>query len=227
MISLPGSSERSRTSSCGRVRGGRWRVVDRAGRCPVIHDRRASRLPADWEVALGAYAKLDVPGVIERVAGARDRRGVPAGVGDLRGVSPHAVREDARAPAPVGTRIRPPVSRTGCVLGQPWHQSSRSRWPTCSTSWWPISDASPKNGYLLPVGTAGRPPSTRSSPCVHRSPARKLFGWRELTNEVIRALDAREEHRLRLLGRPRAGAREAGDERVVTRSSKGASRRCR
>ena len=45
------------------------------------------------------------------------------------------------------------------------------------------------------VGEAGRP-SPNSILTVRASePGRhKLFGWRELTNEVIKALDAREEH---------------------------------
>lgn len=157
----------------------------------------ASRLPPDWQEALGAaYAKLDVPGVIDRVAGERA----------IGAVFPPAMETFAAYHHTPFARTRvvilgqDPYPTPGLAHGLAFSVKPSVKLPQSLANMFhelvaDIGCAFPKSGYLLPWARQGvlllnSILTVRASePGSH-----KLFGWRELTNEVIRALDAREEH---------------------------------
>ncbi|MFO0737273.1 MAG: uracil-DNA glycosylase [Labilithrix sp.] len=157
----------------------------------------ASRLPADWEAALGAaYAKLDVPGVIERVAGERATGAVFPPAWETFAAYHHTPFAKTR----VLLLGQDPYPTPGLAHGLAFSVKPGIKLPQSLANMFnelvaDIGCASPKNGYLLPWARQGvlllnSILTVRASePGSH-----KLFGWRELTNEVIRALDAREEH---------------------------------
>lgn len=157
----------------------------------------ASRLPADWEDALGAaYAKLDVPGVIERVAGERATGAVFPPAWETFAAYHHTPFAKTR----VLLLGQDPYPTPGLAHGLAFSVKPGIKLPQSLANMFnelvaDIGCAFPKNGYLLPWARQGvlllnSILTVRASePGSH-----KLFGWRELTNEVIRALDAREEH---------------------------------
>ena len=156
-----------------------------------------SRLPADWEAALGdAYAKLDVPGVIARVAAERARGAVFPPAWETFAAYHHTPFAKTR----VLLLGQDPYPTPGLAHGLAFSVKPGIKLPQSLANMFnelvaDIGCAFPKNGYLLPWARQGvlllnSILTVRASePGSH-----KLFGWRELTNEVIRALDAREEH---------------------------------
>lgn len=156
-----------------------------------------SRLPADWEAALGeAYAKLDVPGVIERVAKERANGAVFPPAWETFAAYHHTPFAKTR----VLILGQDPYPTPGFAHGLAFSVKPGIKMPQSLANMFHELAADegcpfPTSGYLLPWARQGvlllnSILTVRASePGSH-----KLFGWRELTNEVIRALDAREEH---------------------------------
>jgi uracil-DNA glycosylase len=157
----------------------------------------ASRLPADWEQALGAsYAALDVPGVIERVARERATGAVFPPAWETFTAFVHTPFARTR----VLILGQDPYPTPGLAHGLAFSVKRGIKLPQSLANMFhelvdDVGCAFPKHGYLLPWARQGvlllnSILTVRASePGSH-----KLFGWRELTNAVIRALDAREEH---------------------------------
>jgi uracil-DNA glycosylase len=157
----------------------------------------ASRLPADWVEALGeSYAALDVPGVIDRVAKER-------AVGAVFPPAWETFTAFVHTPF-ARTRVlilgQDPYPTPGLAHGLAFSVKRGVKLPLSLANMFQelvddIGCAYPTHGYLLPWARQGvlllnSILTVRASePGSH-----KLFGWRELTNAVIRALDAREEH---------------------------------
>jgi len=157
----------------------------------------ASRLPADWEAALGpAFAKLDVPAVIERVAKERARGAVFPPAWETFAAFHHTPFARTRVLVLGQDPYPTPGLAHGLAFsvkrGVPLPQSLANMFHELVAD---VGCAFPKHGYLLPWARQGvlllnSVLTVRASePGSH-----KLFGWRELTDEIIRALDAREEH---------------------------------
>lgn len=157
----------------------------------------ASRLPPDWEAALGpALEKLDVPGVIDRVAKERATGAVFPPAWETFAAFHHTPFAKTR----VLLLGQDPYPTPGLAHGLAFSVKRGIKLPMSLANMFHelVADVGapfPKDGYLLPWARQGvlllnSILTVRASePGSH-----KLFGWRELTNEVIRALDAREEH---------------------------------
>jgi uracil-DNA glycosylase len=160
----------------------------------------ASRLPPDWEAALRSHANafdaLDIPGVLRRVAGERATGAVFPPAEEVFSAFHHTPFDETRVlilgqdpyPAPglahglafsVKRGIKPPQS-----LANMFHEMVED-----------VGCAIPTHGSLVPWARQGvlllnsLLTVRASEPQSH-----KLFGWRELTDEVIRALAARDRH---------------------------------
>lgn len=156
----------------------------------------ASRLPADWEAALGAsYAELDVPGVIERVAKERATGAVFPPAWETFTAFVHTPFARTR----VLLLGQDPYPTPGLAHGLAFSVKRGVKLPQSLANMFHelVADVGckpPTHGYLLPWARQGvlllnSVLTVRASePGSH-----KLFGWRELTNAVIRALDEREE----------------------------------
>lgn len=156
-----------------------------------------SRLPANWEAALGeAYPKLDIPGVIERVAGERAVGAVFPPAWETFAAYHHTPFANTR----VLILGQDPYPTPGLAHGLAFSVKPGIKMPQSLVNMFQelhddVGCPMPTSGYLLPWARQGvlllnSILTVRASePGSH-----KLFGWRELTNEVIRALDAREEH---------------------------------
>ncbi len=156
-----------------------------------------SRLPDDWEAALGpAMGKLDIPGVIERVAGERATGAVFPPAWETFAAFHHTPFARTR----VLILGQDPYPTPGLAHGLAFSVKRGMKLPQSLANMFQelaldVHCAYPKDGYLVPWATQGvlllnSILTVRASePGSH-----KRFGWRELTNEVIRALDAREEH---------------------------------
>jgi uracil-DNA glycosylase len=157
----------------------------------------ASQLPADWEAALGAaFADLDVPAVIGRVAKERARAVVLPPAWETFA----AFRHTPFARTRVLILGQDPYPTPGLAHGLAFSVKRGMKLPQSLANMFDelvadIGCTFPKNGYLLPWARQGvlllnSVLTVRASePGSH-----KLFGWRELTDEIIRALDARDEH---------------------------------
>ncbi len=157
----------------------------------------ASRLPPDWEAALGdSYAALDVPGVIERVANERATGAVFPPAWETFAAFHHTPFARTR----VVILGQDPYPTPGFAHGLAFSVKRGIKLPMSLANMFTelvddIGCPMPTHGYLLPWARQGvlllnSVLTVRASePGSH-----KLFGWRELTNAVIRALDAREEH---------------------------------
>lgn len=198
MVSLPGVQRGVANVVVRRAFG----VV--AGEAPVALEEPVpssaldmSRLPADWEAALGdAYAKLDVPGVIERVANERATGAVFPPAWETFAAYHHTPFAKTR----VLLLGQDPYPTPGLAHGLAFSVKPGIKMPQSLVNMFKELESDlgcpvPKSGYLLPWAKQGvlllnSILTVRASePGSH-----KLFGWRELTNEVIRALDARDEH---------------------------------
>ena len=156
----------------------------------------ASRLPADWVDALGAsYAELDVPGVIERVAKERATGAVFPPAWETFTAFVHTPFARTR----VLLLGQDPYPTPGLAHGLAFSVKRGIKLPQSLANMFhelvaDVGCAFPTHGYLLPWARQGvlllnSVLTVRASePGSH-----KLFGWRELTNAVIRALDEREE----------------------------------
>jgi len=157
----------------------------------------ASRLPADWEAALGeSLVALDVPGVIERVARERATGAVFPPAWETFAAFHHTPFERTR----VVVLGQDPYPTPGVAHGLAFSVKRGIKLPPSLANMFhelvaDVGCAFPTHGYLLPWARQGvlllnSVLTVRASePGSH-----KLFGWRELTNAIIRALDAREEH---------------------------------
>jgi uracil-DNA glycosylase len=157
----------------------------------------ASRLPDDWVDALGeSYASLDVPSVIERVAKERATCAVFPPAWETFAAFHHTPFARTR----VLLLGQDPYPTPGLAHGLAFSVKRGIKLPQSLANMFhelvdDIGCAFPKHGNLLPWARQGvlllnSILTVRASePGSH-----KLFGWRELTNEIIRALDAREEH---------------------------------
>jgi uracil-DNA glycosylase len=157
----------------------------------------ASRLPADWEAALGpAFAKLDVPAVVGRVAKERARGVVLPPAWETFA----AFRHTPFARTRVLLLGQDPYPTPGLAHGLAFSVKRGVKLPQSLANMFDelvadIGCTFPKHGYLLPWARQGvlllnSVLTVRASePGSH-----KLFGWRELTDEIIRTLDARDEH---------------------------------
>jgi len=157
----------------------------------------ASRLPPDWEDALGsALTALDVPGVIERVAKERARGAVLPPAWETFAAFHHTPFARTR----VLVLGQDPYPTPGMAHGLAFSVKRGIKLPQSLANMFDelVADIGcpfPKHGYLLPWARQGvlllnSVLTVRASePGSH-----KLFGWRELTDEIIRTLDAREEH---------------------------------
>lgn len=157
----------------------------------------ASRLPADWEAALGAaLIDLDLPGVLERVAKERKTGAVFPSAWETFAAFHHTPFARTR----VLLLGQDPYPTPGLAHGLAFSVKRGIKLPQSLGNMFSelvddIGCAYPTHGYLLPWAREGvlllnSILTVRASePGSHRN-----FGWRELTNAVIRALDAREEH---------------------------------
>jgi uracil-DNA glycosylase len=157
----------------------------------------ASHLPVDWEEALGsAFAELDVPGVVGRVAKERARGAVLPPAWETFAAFHHTPFARTR----VLVLGQDPYPTPGMAHGLAFSVKRGVKLPQSLANMFDelVADVGctfPKHGYLLPWARQGvlllnSVLTVRASePGSH-----KLFGWRELTDEIIRALDARDEH---------------------------------
>jgi uracil-DNA glycosylase len=179
-------------------------VAGAAPIAPILDDEAvpastvdASRLPADWEEALGpSLAPLDIPGVIERVANERARGAVFPPAWETFAAFHHTPFANTR----VVILGQDPYPTPGLAHGLAFSVKRGVKLPPSLANMFHelVSDVGapfPTHGYLLPWARQGvlllnSILTVRASePGSH-----KLFGWRELTNLVITTLDAREEH---------------------------------
>lgn len=198
MVSLPGVPRTVANVVVRRAFG----VV--AGEAPVVEEEPVpssaldmSQVPADWQAALGdAYPKLDIPGVIARVAGERATGAVFPPAWETFAAYHHTPFAQTR----VLILGQDPYPTPGLAHGLAFSVKPGVKMPQSLANMFTELNADlgcpiPSSGYLLPWAKRGvllinSILTVRASePGSH-----KLFGWRELTNEVIRALDAREEH---------------------------------
>jgi uracil-DNA glycosylase len=157
----------------------------------------ASHLPADWEAALGrAFAALEVPAVVGRVAKERARGAVLPPAWETFSAFHHTPFARTR----VLVLGQDPYPTPGMAHGLAFSVKRGVKLPQSLANMFDelvadIGCTFPKHGYLLAWARQGvllinSVLTVRASePGSH-----KLFGWRELTNEIIRALDARDEH---------------------------------
>jgi uracil-DNA glycosylase len=157
----------------------------------------ASRLPADWEAALGeSLVTLDLPGVLERVAKERATCAVFPPAWETFAAFHHTPFARTR----VLLLGQDPYPTPGLAHGLAFSVKRGVKLPQSLANMFrelveDVGCAYPTHGYLLPWAREGvlllnSILTVRASePGSH-----KRFGWRELTNAIIRALDAREEH---------------------------------
>lgn len=157
----------------------------------------ASQLPADWKAALGtAFDALDVPAVVGRVAKERARGAVLPPAWETFAAFHHTPFARTR----VLVLGQDPYPTPGMAHGLAFSVKRGVKLPQSLANMFDelvadIGCAFPKHGYLLPWARQGvlllnSVLTVRASePGSH-----KLFGWRELTDEIIRTLDARDEH---------------------------------
>lgn len=157
----------------------------------------ASRLPADWEAALGAsLAALDLPGILERVAGERATGAVFPPTHETFAAFHHTPFAKTR----VLLLGQDPYPTPGLAHGLAFSVKRGIKLPQSLANMFrelgdDVGCTFPAHGSLVPWAREGvlllnSILTVRASePGSHKN-----FGWRELTNAVIRALDAREEH---------------------------------
>jgi len=157
----------------------------------------ASRLPVDWEAALGASLDaLDVPGVLARVAKERAIGAVFPPAWETFAAFHHTPFARTR----VLLLGQDPYPTPGLAHGLAFSVKPGNKLPQSLANMFhelvaDVGCAFPTHGYLLPWARQGvllvnSVLTVRASePGSHRR-----FGWRELTNAILRTLDAREEH---------------------------------
>ncbi|MFO0548546.1 MAG: uracil-DNA glycosylase [Polyangiaceae bacterium] len=157
----------------------------------------ASRLPSDWVAALGpALDAIDLETTLSRVAAERATGAVFPPAADVFAAFHHTPFAKTR----VLVLGQDPYPTPGLAHGLAFSVKRGVKLPQSLVNMFQeLKDdfgcELPKDGYLVPWAHQGvlllnaLLTVRASEPGSH-----KLFGWRELTDEVIRALDAREEH---------------------------------
>lgn len=156
----------------------------------------ASRLPLDWEEALGdAYAALDVPSVLARVAGERATGAVFPPATEVFAAFHHTPFAKTR----VVILGQDPYPTPGLANGLAFSVKRGLKLPPSLVNMFNelVADVGapfPSHGDLLPWARQGvLLLNTLLSVRASEPGSHKLFGWRELTDAVLRALDARSE----------------------------------
>lgn len=157
----------------------------------------ASRLPADWEAALGpSLDAVDLPGVLARVAGERATGAVFPPAHETFAAFHHTPFAKTR----VLLLGQDPYPTPGLAHGLAFSVKRGIKLPQSLANMFrelvdDVGGTFPSHGCLVPWAREGvlllnSILTVRASePGSHKN-----FGWRELTNAVIRTLDAREEH---------------------------------
>lgn len=156
----------------------------------------ASRLPRDWEEALGdGYAALDLPAVLARVAGERATGAVFPPATEVFAAFHHTPFAKTR----VVILGQDPYPTPGLANGLAFSVKRGLKLPPSLVNMFNelVADVGapfPTHGDLLAWARQGvLLLNTLLSVRASEPGSHKLFGWRELTDAVLRALDARSE----------------------------------
>ncbi|MFO0612665.1 MAG: uracil-DNA glycosylase [Polyangiaceae bacterium] len=155
----------------------------------------ASALPADWAAALGpALADLDLPGVLARVAKERATGAVFPPENEVVAAFHHTPFAETR----VVILGQDPYPTPGLAHGLAFSVKRGVKFPASLANMFHelVADVGapfPTSGSLVPWARQGvLMLNTILTVRASEPNSHKLFGWRELADAVLRALDARE-----------------------------------